>query len=313
MKGELMMGCRLILCTIASVSRLLREWEEHASGNPLVVHTVIVDECGCTPESSTALLLNLRPENVVLLGDHHQLPPCSLINPRDLQNTGHDRSALERCVLGSEKVSVSVFENYATEKPTTACHRLTEQYRMHPEICALISNLFYGGTLTTAPSIATERVGYFLKLREKEDLEKEVGDVSSVSVSDAAETFTENLSVTETNETESVGSKNIPPPKNLQANCNLASSHVSTRAMVWVQVNGAEQQGEGGKSYVNRLEVVAVVAAARRLRERHGEKATIAALTFYKGQYLCLMDAMPSSLKVDCLTVDACQGAGLSR
>ena len=83
--------------------------------------------------------------------------------------------------------------------------------------------------------------------------------------------------------------------------------------MVWVQVNGAEQQGEGGKSYVNRLEVVAVVAAARRLRERHGEKATIAALTFYKGQYLCLMDAMPSSLKVECLTVDACQGAGLSR
>jgi hypothetical protein len=45
-----MKACTLILCTIASTSRLIREWEENV-GEPLVVHTVIVDECGCTPEA----------------------------------------------------------------------------------------------------------------------------------------------------------------------------------------------------------------------------------------------------------------------
>ena len=42
--------CQLILCTIASTSRLLREWEEFVA-KPLLVHTVIVDECGCTPRA----------------------------------------------------------------------------------------------------------------------------------------------------------------------------------------------------------------------------------------------------------------------
>ena len=83
-KCALMDDCQLILCTIASTSRLLREWEEHVK-TPLRVHTVVVDECGCTPESSTALLLNLRPKNLVLLGDHKQLPPCSLIPPHALK------------------------------------------------------------------------------------------------------------------------------------------------------------------------------------------------------------------------------------
>ena len=166
-RGDLMSRCRLILCTIASTSRLLREWEEFAPRTPLDVHTVIVDECGCTPESSTALLLNLRPKNLVLLGDHNQLPPCSVINPRDLKNTGHDRSALERCVLGSaraapDRVSESAAEGKAVEKQPPACHRLTEQYRMHPAICEVVSRQFYQGTLTTAPSVAQERVAYCL-------------------------------------------------------------------------------------------------------------------------------------------------------
>ena len=30
---------------------------------------------------------------------------------------------------------------------------------------------------------------------------------------------------------------------------------------------------------------------------------------FYKGQFLALLEALPASLKVECLTVDACQGA----
>ncbi|KAJ1468228.1 hypothetical protein T484DRAFT_1856115 [Baffinella frigidus] len=49
---------QVFLCTIASTSRLLKLWEEHFGKlHPLNIHTVIVDECGCTTESSVALLL----------------------------------------------------------------------------------------------------------------------------------------------------------------------------------------------------------------------------------------------------------------
>jgi len=63
---------QVLLCTIASTSRLLREWEEKCTA-PLTIHTAIVDECGCTPESSTALLLKLNLTNLILVGDHKQV------------------------------------------------------------------------------------------------------------------------------------------------------------------------------------------------------------------------------------------------
>eukprot|EP00434_Breviolum_minutum_P001317 symbB.v1.2.001158.t1/scaffold47.1/size388503/13 len=118
---------------------MLREWEE-AMGSELHVHTVVVDECGCTPESSTALLLRLRPSNLVLVGDHKQLPPTSLVQPQILEGTGHNRSLLERCVLASGRV-----------------HQLREQYRMHPNIANVVSNLFYAGRLLTPASVTEER------------------------------------------------------------------------------------------------------------------------------------------------------------
>ena len=340
-RGDLMVRCRLILCTIASTSRLLREWEEFGNKEPLDVHTVIVDECGCTPESSTALLLNLRPKNLVLLGDHNQLPPCSVINPRDLKNTGHDRSALERCVLGSAaSAEDSTEEDDVTktdgglgkdrsERPAS-CHRLTEQYRMHPAICEVVSKQFYEGTLTTAPSIARERLEYFEKLAEKEALEREkkmeehddAGRVPEPGTDeDASEGPDAIKTVSDAIKTRlplpleaAAGKKRLPSPRPFDAHkvttdVSASDSADSKRAMVWVQVSGREETPEEGTSYVNRAEVAATVAAARRVRERHGPRFSIAALTFYKGQYLALMDAMPASLGVECLTVDACQGS----
>ncbi|CAJ1344328.1 unnamed protein product, partial [Effrenium voratum] len=138
-KEAVLASARVFLCTIASSSRMLREWEE-AMGSELRVHTVIVDECGCTPESSTALLLRIRPSNLVLVGDHKQLPPTSLVQPQLLEGTGHNRSLLERCVLASGRV-----------------HQLREQYRMHPSIASVVSGLFYAGRLLTPLSVAQER------------------------------------------------------------------------------------------------------------------------------------------------------------
>lgn len=102
-QGQVVRAARILLCTVASTSRMVREWDEHQDA-PLRLHTVIVDECGCTSESSLALLLRFTPKNLILLGDHKQLPPSSNLPPQELQGTGHARSLLERCVLASGHV-----------------------------------------------------------------------------------------------------------------------------------------------------------------------------------------------------------------
>lgn len=106
----------------------------------LSVHTVIVDECGCTPESSTALLVNLRPQNLLLIGDHLQLPPFTAIAPWKLHGKNYPQSLLERCVSSGCKFSM-----------------LNEQYRMHPRIAEFVSKQFYGGRLVTPPEVALHR------------------------------------------------------------------------------------------------------------------------------------------------------------
>jgi len=64
-----MKNAQVVLCTIASTSRVASEMPEST------IHTVIVDEAGATSEVSMPLLLRLQPRNIVLVGDHFQLPP----------------------------------------------------------------------------------------------------------------------------------------------------------------------------------------------------------------------------------------------
>mmetsp|Transcript_28537 Transcript_28537/g.45829 ORF Transcript_28537/g.45829 Transcript_28537/m.45829 type:complete len:1349 (-) Transcript_28537:902-4948(-) len=137
-QSEILGSSNIILCTIASTSRLLREWQEVCGKKPRI-HTVIVDECGCTTESSTALLLRLNPTNLIMVGDHKQLPPTSTIRDEELAGTGHDRSLLARCCA------------------TASMHMLNEQYRMHEKICALVSYQFYDNLLLTSPTIVDDR------------------------------------------------------------------------------------------------------------------------------------------------------------
>ncbi|CAK8990004.1 unnamed protein product [Durusdinium trenchii] len=90
--------------------------------------------------AGSASTLRLRPANLVLVGDHKQLPPTSMVQPQILEGTGHTRSLLERCVLASGRV-----------------HQLREQYRMHPRIAGLVSERFYAGRLLTPASVTQER------------------------------------------------------------------------------------------------------------------------------------------------------------
>ncbi|KAJ9461569.1 Regulator of nonsense transcripts 1-like protein [Diplonema papillatum] len=122
---------RVFVCTVAASVRLYTDYVQCHNDSNFTVDTVVVDECGCTSETATAVLLKLKPRQLLLLGDHKQLPAFSLINGSD---TNHAQSLMERLV----KVSPS-------EKVM-----LTEQYRMHPHICKLVSHLFYDKRLLTA-------------------------------------------------------------------------------------------------------------------------------------------------------------------
>jgi hypothetical protein len=230
-RSECLLQARIWLCTIASSSRLLREYDEcTGTSGQLRVHTAIIDECGCTPESSVGLLLRLQLRNLILVGDHKQLPPTSLVPPSELGGTGHTRSLLERCILASGSML-----------------RLTTQYRMHPEIGQLVSELFYHSLLRTDSNCAAERL-----------------------------------------------------------------SHTSGGSpLLWVDVGSGNSESvpDRSKSIQNLPEATAVCAVVTCLRQRHGPKAQIAVLTFYKGQLLELMRSLAAALRVEVLTVDACQGS----
>jgi superfamily I DNA and/or RNA helicase len=79
----------------------------------------------------------MDPLNLILVGDHKQLRPLSLI---PTSGTRHDRSLLERCVEASG-----------------SAHCLLEQYRMHGKICQLVSYQFYNNMLQTPVSVREDR------------------------------------------------------------------------------------------------------------------------------------------------------------
>ena len=117
MSSGLLARARVFVATIASCWRVLETWGELAMPDALEMHTVVVDECGCTAESSTALLASLRPKNLLLVGDHKQLPPFSAVPPGVAAGKRYPRSLLERCMAASG-----------------TAHLLSEQYRMHPQV-----------------------------------------------------------------------------------------------------------------------------------------------------------------------------------
>lgn len=81
-------------------------------------------------------------------------------------------------------------------------------------------------------------------------------------------------------------------------------------ALVWVDIGAqrGESTPERSKSLQNLDEVKLVCSVAVALRAANPH-ASIAVLTFYKGQLLEIMRTLPASLQVEVLTVDACQGS----
>jgi hypothetical protein len=130
-----------VCCTASAAAslphRLARIFGEAAEDPGFDV--VVLDEAAAMLEPDAVAALGHGAAACVLVGDPSQLPPFS--KWRDARRTGYGVSLLERCVAGR---AAPVF-------------RLADQYRMHPRICAAISETFYGGALRTPPAVAAAR------------------------------------------------------------------------------------------------------------------------------------------------------------
>jgi len=104
---------------------------------------VIVDEVSkaTPPELLMPMLLG---KQIVLVGDHHQLPPIFRLRQDELPlSETDDGDATKKRLQKFEKlVTSSYFEEMFSEADDSIKSRLTEQYRMHPTIMNLI-NQFY--------------------------------------------------------------------------------------------------------------------------------------------------------------------------
>lgn len=103
----------------------------------------IIDEASkATPTELMVPMASAR--QWVLVGDERQLPPfldSGLTDPDFLE---------DRRVLRSE-VDERLFASLAASLPGSSVHTLTQQYRMHPTIGNLISEVFYDGALSSNP------------------------------------------------------------------------------------------------------------------------------------------------------------------
>ena len=120
MRDDILEHAQVICATCVGVGGLLLDSRRF----PLV----LLDEATQATEPASLIPLTKGARHVVLVGDHHQLPPTVI--SRRAQEGGLSKSLFERLI--------------ALGAPSTM---LTTQYRMHPAIREWPSERFYGGEL----------------------------------------------------------------------------------------------------------------------------------------------------------------------
>ncbi|EJU03106.1 hypothetical protein DACRYDRAFT_115362 [Dacryopinax primogenitus] len=98
--------------------------------------TVVIDEAAQSVEMSSLIPLKYQCKRCILVGDPEQLPPTVLSQIAEQQ--GYSRSLFVRIM----------------HRRPEAVHLLSIQYRMHPEISALDSAMFYDNRLKDGPGMA---------------------------------------------------------------------------------------------------------------------------------------------------------------
>lgn len=165
--------CRAVLCTTATASGSLASDEELA---PVFtnIRTIIIDEAGTVSESKMPLLVSLNPAGIlriIAIGDQNQLSPFSRQStapkgggsPHGCHGSygsrfGERKGALRRRAAIMGVRLLGFFQRVAKALPSGSIPYLTEQFRMHPAVCAFVAEKFYDGCLTTNPYVASARM-----------------------------------------------------------------------------------------------------------------------------------------------------------
>lgn len=106
--------------------------------------TVLLDEASMAPIPALWVAASLADRAVVAVGDFLQLPPICIADKSDLAKRWLGRDIFE--VAGTNTVS---------EGPAHLM-RLTEQYRMHPDVSYIANELLYGGQLIDNEQVQTD-------------------------------------------------------------------------------------------------------------------------------------------------------------
>jgi hypothetical protein len=104
--------------------------------NGLHFPLVLVDEAAQATEAAALVPISRGCKQLVLVGDHHQLPPTVLSRHAELGG-----------------MALSLFERAA--KAGVRVHMLDTQYRSHPAICQFPAAYFYRGELKDAPTLSS--------------------------------------------------------------------------------------------------------------------------------------------------------------
>ncbi|OCH91849.1 hypothetical protein OBBRIDRAFT_886653 [Obba rivulosa] len=99
---------------------------------------IIIDEAAQSIELSSLIPLKYRCSRCVMVGDPQQLPPT--VKSQEACKFGYDRSLFVRL----------------HRQNSSAAHLLSIQYRMHPDISRLPSQLFYDKRLQDGPDMAVK-------------------------------------------------------------------------------------------------------------------------------------------------------------
>ena len=114
--------------------------------------SLFVDEASTAPLPYLFAGACLATDRAIAVGDFQQLPPV-------VMSRGTEAARWLRRDIFRQSGSIDPEAGRTLPDPRDdLCAMLTEQYRMAPQIRLLVSDLFYGGRLTDAPSISDRTV-----------------------------------------------------------------------------------------------------------------------------------------------------------
>ncbi|XP_017473968.1 PREDICTED: putative helicase MOV-10 isoform X1 [Rhagoletis zephyria] len=145
---------RIVVCTLSIVGRLATgKFGKEIDGSGVFTH-VFVDEVAASTETETlvGIMATLSaPASLVISGDHRQLGP--LLNSKRAADLGLEVSLMER-LLERDCYRVDLDGNYNRQIQT----RLCRNFRSHPEIVNLYSEMYYEGRLKAEAEPAVQQL-----------------------------------------------------------------------------------------------------------------------------------------------------------